>query len=94
MRSAVTVPPGRLRYGLLSRTLAVPLILGVRAYQMTLRHAMGGQCRFQPTCSEYAIGALETHGAFRGTWLATRRLLRCHPFGGFGYDPVPPGGDS
>ncbi|MEE4301100.1 MAG: membrane protein insertion efficiency factor YidD [Pseudomonadales bacterium] len=47
-------------------------------------------CRFQPTCSDYAVEALTAHGALRGSWLTVRRLLRCHPFGGFGYDPVPP----
>jgi putative membrane protein insertion efficiency factor len=48
-------------------------------------------CRFQPTCSAYALEALEKHGAIRGSWLALRRILRCHPGGGSGYDPVPPG---
>ena len=50
---------------------------------------MGGHCRFHPTCSEYAIEALDTHGAWRGGWLTIRRLLRCRPGGGHGYDPVP-----
>ena len=62
----------------------------VRLYQLTLGHLMGGHCRFQPTCSHYSIEALKTHGALRGTWLTLRRLLRCHPFGGAGFDPVPP----
>ena len=47
-------------------------------------------CRYIPACSEYAREALETHGAARGSWLSARRLSRCHPFGGFGFDPVPP----
>jgi uncharacterized protein len=47
-------------------------------------------CRFQPSCSRYAIEALETHGLFRGTWLAIKRISKCHPWGPFGYDPVPP----
>ena len=68
---------------------ARPLLLAVRFYQAVLGPFMGGQCRFAPTCSEYAISALETHGAFRGSWLTMRRLLRCHPLGGAGYDPVP-----
>ena len=46
-------------------------------------------CRFQPTCSSYAIEALQVHGVFKGTWLAVRRIGRCHPWGGSGYDPVP-----
>jgi putative membrane protein insertion efficiency factor len=62
----------------------------VRLYQVTLGFLMGGHCRFQPTCSEYSIEAFRTHGAFKGGWLTIRRILRCHPFGGHGYDPVPP----
>ncbi len=65
-------------------------IVLVRLYQVSLSRVLGGHCRFHPTCSHYAIEALETHGAFRGCWLIVRRLLRCHPLGGFGYDPVPP----
>ena len=74
----------------LGRAASWPLILLVRLYQVTLGPLMGGHCRFQPTCSNYAIEALTTHGALRGTWLTIRRLLCCHPFGGGGYDPVPP----
>ena len=68
--------------------LARPLILGVRFYQATLGTVLGGQCRFIPTCSVFAIDALNAHGAVKGSWLALRRILRCHPFGGGGYDPV------
>ncbi len=68
---------------------ARPLILAVRLYQAALGPFMGGHCRFHPTCSAYAIEALETHGALRGGWLGLRRLLRCHPLGRGGYDPVP-----
>ena len=68
---------------------AWPLIGLVRVYQATLRPFMGGQCRYVPSCSEYALDALREHGALRGGWLAVRRILRCHPWGGFGYDPVP-----
>ena len=70
--------------------LVWPLILLVRLYQCTLGIFMGGHCRFQPTCSHYAIDALKTHGALKGSALTIRRILRCHPFGGAGYDPVPP----
>ena len=66
------------------------LLLAVRFYQATLRPFFGGHCRFRPTCSDYAAEALEVHGAFRGGYLALRRLLRCQPFGGAGIDPVPP----
>jgi putative membrane protein insertion efficiency factor len=69
---------------------AWPLIWLVRLYQITLGHIMGGHCRFHPTCSHYSIEALRVHGAARGLWLTFRRLLRCHPFGGAGFDPVPP----
>lgn len=68
------------------------VLLGVvRLYQATLRPILGGHCRFHPTCSDYAVEALRRHGAARGTWLATKRICRCHPFGGAGYDPVPDG---
>ena len=67
---------------------AWPLIFGVRTYQAILGPALGGHCRFVPTCSEYAIEALRRRGALGGSWLALRRLLRCHPFGGAGFDPV------
>ena len=72
---------------------ARPLLAMVHLYQAALRPLFGGHCRFHPTCSDYAVEALRTHGALRGGWLVVRRLLRCHPFGGSGYDPVPPRGD-
>ena len=70
--------------------LAKPLIFGVRFYQAALSPLFGGHCRYHPSCSEYAVEALATHGALRGSWLTLRRVLRCHPFAGAGYDPVPP----
>ncbi len=66
------------------------LMVLVRAYQLVLSPLMGSQCRFQPTCSHYAIEALQKHGAWRGSWLALRRIGRCHPWHPGGYDPVPP----
>jgi putative membrane protein insertion efficiency factor len=66
-----------------------PFILLIRLYQCTLGPLMGGHCRFEPTCSRYAIDAYEEHGPIKGTYLTVRRLLRCHPLGGGGYDPVP-----
>ncbi len=78
--------PTRLRISLLARGL----ILGVRLYQAALSPLLGGHCRYHPTCSEYAVEALATHGAVWGSWLILRRVLRCHPLGGAGYDPVPP----
>ncbi|MCC6909986.1 MAG: membrane protein insertion efficiency factor YidD [Phycisphaerales bacterium] len=65
------------------------LIAIVRLYQVTLGHLIGGQCRFCPSCSRYSIEALARHGALRGGWLTLRRLVRCHPWGGSGDDPVP-----
>ena len=65
------------------------LILGVRAYQVSLGPMLPASCRYYPSCSAYAIEALERHGALRGTWLSIRRILRCHPFRAGGYDPVP-----
>ena len=62
---------------------------GIRAYQVALAPALGPACRFEPSCSRYAAEAVERHGALRGSWLAVRRLGRCHPFGGCGLDPVP-----
>ncbi len=64
----------------------------VRAYQLVLSPLLGRQCRFLPTCSHYAMEALERHGGVKGGWLALRRILRCHPFAAAGYDPVPPKG--
>lgn len=72
-----------------SRMLARPLIGLVRLYRLLISPWLGSNCRFQPTCSSYAIEALQTHGVLRGTWLAAKRIGRCHPWGGSGYDPVP-----
>lgn len=62
----------------------------VHTYRYTLRAVIGANCRFHPSCSDYALEALDTHGALRGTGLAARRILRCHPWNPGGYDPVPP----
>jgi len=62
----------------------------LRAYQVLLSPMLGQRCRFYPTCSNYAIEALHVHGAARGSWLAARRVCRCHPFNAGGVDPVPP----
>jgi uncharacterized protein len=69
--------------------LAHLFALPVRAYRLLLSPWIGHSCRFQPTCSVYALQALERHGGIRGGWLALRRLARCNPWGGSGYDPVP-----
>ncbi len=62
----------------------------IRFYQVAISPWTPASCRFTPTCSAYAAEAVERHGAVRGSWLALRRLGRCHPWGGSGYDPVPP----
>jgi uncharacterized protein len=73
--------------GLAARALRA----AVQFYQLTFSWLAAGSCRHAPSCSAYAVEALERHGALRGGWLALRRLLRCHPWGAAGYDPVPDG---
>lgn len=72
-----------------SRWLAVPLLGIVWLYRNALSPLLRANCRYQPTCSAYAEQALRQYGAFRGGWLAVRRIGRCHPWGGSGYDPLP-----
>ena len=74
-----------------SRLLARPLIGLIRLYRLVLSPWLGRSCRFEPSCSRYAIEALERHGVLRGSRLAATRIARCHPWGGSGYDPVPGG---
>jgi uncharacterized protein len=62
----------------------------IRAYQLFLSPLVGPTCRYLPSCSDYASEAIARHGVVEGSWLALLRLLRCHPWGGSGYDPVPP----
>lgn len=66
-----------------------PFIFLIKAYQKVLSPVIGPQCRFTPTCSNYALEALKKHGVFKGTWLAAKRISKCHPWGGKGFDPVP-----
>lgn len=70
---------------LAARILVVP----ITGYQRFISPLLGPRCRFAPSCSQYAVEALRTHGAIRGLWLSVRRLARCHPFNPGGYDPVP-----
>ena len=73
----------------ISKGLVWLLVLPIRFYQIVISPLLGPSCRFTPTCSEYARQALVKHGPVKGLWLAVKRILRCHPWGGSGYDPVP-----
>ncbi len=71
------------------------LILPIRFYQLAISPYLGqNKCRYRPTCSNYALEAIEEWGALRGTWLAIKRICRCHPWGGHGFDPVPKKGEG
>jgi putative membrane protein insertion efficiency factor len=72
--------------------LRVVVLLPIRFYQWVISPMLPAACRYQPTCSAYAVEAIERHGILAGGWLALRRLLRCHPWGGSGFDPVPSNG--
>lgn len=65
------------------------LIIPIRIYQLLISPLLPSACRFQPTCSHYAVEAISKHGPIKGLFLAIRRILRCHPWGGHGADPVP-----
>lgn len=71
------------------RAAAWPFLGAIYLYRVTLSPLLGSHCRFIPTCSQYGLDAYRLHGPCRGTWLTLRRIARCHPFGGHGYDPVP-----
>ncbi|MDD4921731.1 MAG: membrane protein insertion efficiency factor YidD [Bacteroidales bacterium] len=61
----------------------------IKFYQYAVSPHTHASCRYEPTCSQYAVEAIQKHGPFKGSWLAMKRILRCHPWGGHGYDPVP-----
>ena len=69
-------------------TMTRLLVFLVLLYRVTLGRLLGGQCRFHPTCSQYAIDAVRLHGPWRGSWRTIKRICRCHPWGGRGYDPA------
>jgi putative membrane protein insertion efficiency factor len=71
------------------KILSYPFILLIWIYQKVISPVTGSKCRFTPTCSHYAIEAFKKHGLFKGFWLSVKRISRCHPWGGSGYDPVP-----
>lgn len=69
--------------------LSLPFIGLIKIYQWIISPVIGPKCRYTPSCSHYALEALKKYGVFKGTWLAAKRIGRCHPWGGQGYDPVP-----
>ena len=69
--------------------LSFPFIVLIKLYQWIISPWMGQKCRFTPTCSQYSIEALKKYGPFKGLWLTVKRMAKCHPWGGHGYDPVP-----
>ncbi len=73
----------------ISKVLALPLLGLVWLYRTAISPLLGVNCRFEPSCSDYASEALRTHGGIKGGWLALKRICRCHPWGGSGFDPVP-----
>jgi uncharacterized protein len=74
---------------LLKQILSAPFIFLIKIYQWIISPILGPKCRYSPTCSHYAVGALKKYGPIKGIWLAVKRIARCHPWGGSGYDPVP-----
>ncbi len=74
----------------MGRLYAKAVKTGLRAYKLSLSPLIGQACRFAPTCSEYTAEALIVHGPLKGSWLGVKRICRCRPGGGHGYDPVPP----
>jgi len=73
----------------LNNLLIVPVIMVIKAYQLLLSPILKTNCRFLPTCSEYSIAALKEQGLLKGSYYSLKRILKCHPLGGYGYDPVP-----
>jgi putative membrane protein insertion efficiency factor len=71
------------------KILALPFIGLIKLYQLIISPWLGPSCRFTPTCSQYGLEAFKKYGVFKGFWLTVKRIARCHPWGGHGYDPVP-----
>ena len=74
---------------MLSKVATFPLLLLIRGYQLIISPLLGSNCRFMPTCSEYAMESLRSHGLIKGSYLTIKRIGKCHPWGGHGYDPIP-----
>lgn len=75
---------------MMRRLPAVSLIALIRGYQIAVSPMLGARCRFAPSCSHYTAEAISIHGATKGLWLGAKRILKCHPWGASGFDPVPP----
>jgi putative membrane protein insertion efficiency factor len=73
----------------MQKIMTTILVALVKGYQLALSPFFGQQCRFTPTCSQYAIEALQAHGSVKGVWLVLKRVLRCHPWHAGGHDPIP-----
>ncbi|MGB0601104.1 MAG: membrane protein insertion efficiency factor YidD [Flavobacteriaceae bacterium] len=73
----------------MKKILIFPLVLLIKGYQLLISPLLPPSCRYQPTCSQYAKEALNKYGLFKGGWLAVKRISKCHPWGGSGYDPIP-----
>ena len=74
---------------MLNKIITLPLIILIRAYQLIISPMLGSNCRFAPTCSEYAIESFKSHGLIKGLFFSIKRIGKCHPWGGHGYDPIP-----
>ena len=74
---------------MLNKVITFPLIILIRGYQLIISPILGSNCRFMPTCSEYAIESFKSYGLIKGFFLTIKRIGKCHPWGSHGYDPIP-----
>ena len=74
---------------MLNKVATFPLLILIRGYQLIISPLLGSNCRFMPTCSEYAMESLRSHGLVKGSYLTIKRIGKCHPWGSHGYDPIP-----
>ena len=74
---------------MLNKVATLPLLILIRVYQLIISPLLGSNCRFMPTCSEYAMESLRSHGLIKGSYLTIKRIGKCHPWGSHGYDPIP-----